>query len=123
MRCRRQRPRRLSRRDKDRVSLEIDPEPGVTYVTEFIGTRKGYDTASEPVLGPDGKPLRVTRRYSKEIGTVLTRSEELTASYQLQGDELYVRARVTSSKPKTDPSEKGEVEQAWTQPWVATAQP
>jgi hypothetical protein len=37
-------------------------------------------------------------------------------SYQLKGDELYVRAVVTSSKPHPDPSFKDQREQAWTQP-------
>lgn len=111
------------RMEKDRVSLEIDAEPGVTYVTEFIGTRKGYDTTSEPVLGADGKPLRVTRRYSKEVGAVLGRSEDLSPSYQLNGDEMYIRARVTSSKLQADANQPGERERAWTQPLIGEGKP
>jgi hypothetical protein len=34
----------------------------------------------------------------------------------MRGDELYVRARVVSSKPKANPAYAGEVEMAWTQP-------
>ncbi|MGV3531896.1 MAG: histidinol-phosphatase [Chthoniobacteraceae bacterium] len=109
--------------EKDRLSLEIAAEPGVTYTTEFIGTRKGYDTKSEPVLGPDGQPLRVTRRYSPEIGTVLARTDDLKPTYQLKGDELYVRARITSSKAKPPIHEIAEVEQAWTQPLIASPRP
>ena len=108
--------------EKDRLSLEIAAEPGVTYTTEFIGTRKGYDPRSEPVLGPDGKPLRVTRRYSADIGTVLAKSDDLSPAYQLKGDELYVRARVTSSKAKQQVLEIPEVEQAWTQPLIREVQ-
>ena len=105
------------RREKDRLSLEIEAEPGVTFTTEFIGTRKGYDRTSEPILGDHGETLRVTRRYSKDIGaTLATETSSNTASYTLKGDEIYVRARVTSSKLKADPSRKGEFERAWTQP-------
>ena len=33
-------------------SLEIEPEKGVTYTTQFIGTRKGFDPRSEPLKRP-----------------------------------------------------------------------
>jgi hypothetical protein len=105
------------RREKGQLSVEIEPEPGVTYTTEFIGTRKGYDRASTQVLGESGETLRVTRKYSKDIGAVLAKVEGTTASYALKGDEIYVRACVTSSKQKADPAiAAGEFEQAWTQP-------
>ncbi len=110
------------RRGQNELSLEIAAEPGVTYTTEFIGTRRGYPPESQPVLDPAGKPLRVTRQYSPEIGAVLATTPGDRASYTLQGDEIYVRARVTSSKPKTDPAEPGEVERAWTQPLVGNAE-
>ena len=110
------------RRDKDCLSLEIEAEPGVTYTTDFIGTHRDYDPRSEPVLAENGEPLRVTRRYSDEIGEVLLRTGDLAASYHLKGDEIYVRARVTSSKVKAEPSRDGEFEQAWTQPVVGAAE-
>ena len=106
------------RREKDRLSLEIDAEPGVTYTTEFIGTRKGYDDRSEPVRTARGDAIRVTHRYSKDLGAVLATVKGATASYTLKGDEIYVRARVTSSKLKENPYREGEHEQAWTQPLV-----
>ena len=37
-------------------------------------------------------------------------------SYTMRGDELYVRARVVSTRPKGNPSYQGEMEMAWTQP-------
>ena len=107
------------RREKTTLSLEIQTEPGVTYRTEFIGTRKNYDRANEPVLDPSGKPLRVTRKYSKDVGAVLATVEGATASYTVKGDEIYVRAKIISSKIKAAPySKASEVEQAWTQPLV-----
>ncbi|MDQ3622294.1 MAG: hypothetical protein M3463_07375 [Verrucomicrobiota bacterium] len=107
------------RRDADKLSLEIEAEPGISYTTEFIGTRKGYDPKSEPVRGEDGAALPVTHRYSKEIGAVLATAQGASASYSLKGEEIYVRAHVTSSKLKSDPYREGEFEQAWTQPLVA----
>ncbi len=104
------------KREKDRISLEIEAEPGVTYTTEFIGTRHGYNSKSEPVLDENGTPLRVTRRYSEDVGALLAKVEGTSASYTFKGDEIYVRARVTSSKPKTDAVHEGEVEKAWVQP-------
>jgi hypothetical protein len=41
-----------------------------------------------------------------------------TASYTLRGDEIYVRARVISSKAKVNGSVANEFETAWTQPVV-----
>ena len=44
-----------------------------------------------------------------------------TASYTLKGDEIYVRAKIVSSKAKPNASIPGEVECAWTQPVVNVA--
>ncbi|MBI5774935.1 MAG: hypothetical protein HZA89_14490 [Verrucomicrobia bacterium] len=106
------------RRAGNRLSLEIVAEPGVTYTTQFIGTRKGASLASEPVRNSAGEPLRVTHRYGADIGAVLAEVKGATASYTLKGDELYVRATIVSTKPKENPYREGEFEQAWTQPVV-----
>ncbi|MCP4794944.1 MAG: hypothetical protein GY885_02150, partial [Phycisphaeraceae bacterium] len=39
-----------------------------------------------------------------------------SAIYEFNGDELYVRARVTSSRLHPRPYRKGDFEMAWTQP-------
>ena len=39
----------------DGIELAAHPEPGVTYTIEFVGTRRGYNPASEPVRDKDGK--------------------------------------------------------------------
>jgi hypothetical protein len=98
------------------LKLAVHAEPGVTYKVDFIGTRKGFDPKSEPVLDKDGKELPITRKYSDDIGRVLKTVEGTAAEYQFAGDELYVRARVTSSRQHPNPSEPGDFEQAWTQP-------
>lgn len=106
------------RREGNKLAIEIANEPGVTYTTRFIGTRKGTSLASEPVRTSTGEALRVTHRYSADIGAVLAEVSGNTASYTLKGDELYVRATIVSSKPKENPYREGEFEQAWTQPVV-----
>ena len=102
------------RHDGGRVALSIRAEPGVSYRTQFIGTRAGYDSTSREVRDTAGVP--VTRRYSSDVGAVLAEGAGTRPTYTLRGDELYVRARVISSTIKANPSYAGEVEMAWTQP-------
>ena len=100
--------------DGRRLSLAIRGAPGVTYTTQFVGTRRGFDTTSVAVTDSTGRAL--TRRYSPQLGAVLHEATGTSPSYTLRGDELYVRARVTSSKAKSNPTWAGEVEMAWGQP-------
>jgi hypothetical protein len=102
------------RREAQRLMVAITGDPGVSYTTQFIGTRRGYDTVSVAVRDSAGVP--VTRRYSRNVGAVLSEVRGTTASYTMRGDELYVRARIVSTKAKANPSYEGEVEMAWTQP-------
>lgn len=78
------------------LSLKIQGDPGITYKTTFVATLK--DAAEDA------------------IGVVVGEAEGLEASYKLTGKELYVRARVTSSKAHPNPSFKDETCAAWTQP-------
>ncbi|MCX6954821.1 MAG: hypothetical protein NTV51_21910 [Verrucomicrobia bacterium] len=112
------------RRTDRELAVEIQAEPGVTYVTQFIGTRRGYDPTSQLIPTPAGEAARKTlphRRYSKDVGAVLAEVKGTKASYTLKGDELYVRAKIISSKIKSNPGVAGEVETAWTQPLVNPA--
>ncbi len=79
--------------------LEIQPQEGVTYTTEFIGTRWRNGAVSA-------------------VGEVLATSSELRPRYEMTGDELYVRARVTSSRTHPNPFAEGDMEMAWVQPVV-----
>jgi hypothetical protein len=76
----------------NKLTVRIEPEAGVTYTTQFIGTRAPVDWASKQVIDAKGYPLGVTRRYSSAIGTVLSVQIGSTANYICKGDELYVRA-------------------------------
>ena len=78
------------------------------------GRPVGLYPQNEPVQAPNGEALRITHRYSADIGAVLAKAKGSGASYTLKGDEIYVRAKIISSKVKTNPSAKDEVETAWT---------
>ena len=71
----------------------------VVTITQFIGTRRTADG-----LGP--------------VGEILAEFDGPVASYELRGDELYVRAKVVSSRPHPNPYAEGDVECAWLQPMV-----
>ncbi len=101
---------------RNKLTLRIAPQPGVTYTTQFIGTRRPVDWQSKAVISTNGHPLAVTRLYSGVMGAVLSEQRGTNVSYQCTGDELFVRARVTSSKLKENGVEPGERERAWTQP-------
>jgi len=106
------------RREGEELRLQIRPEKGVRFKTQFIATLRDTSLDSEPMTDGEGKLLPVTRRYSPAIGKVVAESEELTPKYRLTGKEIYVRARVVSSKAHPNPFRKGDVEMAWTQPLV-----
>ena len=105
-----------------RLRLEIEPDGDATFTTRFIGTLRGVDAAGEPIdtgaLSEERRKAlgRERRRFSEKIGEVLATAEGPVAEYDLGGDELYVRAVVTSSREPADPSWKGQKQQAWTQP-------
>lgn len=102
----------------DGLAVEIRAEAGVDYKIEFIGTEAGYDKTSQPVLDKNGKEMSATRRYSKDIGKVFATHQGTSAEYKFRGNEIYVRARVTSSRQHPNPSEVDDFEQAWIQPVV-----
>lgn len=101
------------------LAVDIKPEEGVTYTTEYIGTLAGFDTSSTTTLDGEGNEIaNTTRTYSEEIGQVFAVSNALSSSYTFTGNELYVRVRVTSSADQKDRI-TGEVigkKVAWVQP-------
>ncbi len=80
--------------DARRYRVAIEAEAGVSYTTKFVGARAAGDAV------------------------VLQETTSNPAEYRLRGDELYVRAVVTSSKPHPNPCEAGDFEQAWLQPFA-----
>lgn len=105
--------------DDRRLRIEIEPEPGVSYRTYFIGTRTGASLGSRPVVTSSGDTVRTTRTYDPAVGEILAEADGLGAEYAFRGDERYVRARVVSSRPHVDPTTGdviGPAQAAWTQP-------
>lgn len=113
----------LSRLDlgPEAIELEVLAEPGVEYLIEFIGTKRGTDLRGRDApTPPSDVPGRVSRLYSDKIGTVLASVKGTQARYSIKGNELYVRARVTSSRLHPNPFAEGDREMAWTQPVVVS---
>lgn len=106
------------RRVGGKFTLAIQAEKGVTYKTQFIATLRSASLTSEQRLDARQQPLDVTRVYSQDVGKLVAEVEGTEPSYQITGEELYVRAKVISTRPHPNPYQKGDVEVAWTQPMV-----
>ncbi len=84
-------------RERDRLVVEVDAEPGIDYTIRFVGTRR-------------------TGEGTGPIGEEFGESTGERAEYRFDGDELYVRAVVVSSRPHPNPYAEGDLETAWVQP-------
>ncbi|MDG2131028.1 MAG: hypothetical protein P8K08_23720 [Fuerstiella sp.] len=100
------------------ITLAVATEAETTHRIDFIGTRKGFDDTTSPATEDPQKSKRITLQYSDDVGVVLQSTTGGSAVYQFTGDELYVRAVVTSSRLHPNPSEPGDFQQAWIQPVV-----
>lgn len=103
------------------LNVRIRSTEGVNYLTEFIGTRRNFNTSSSPTLDSAGMEIpNTTRVYSNQIGEILASSSSTEPSYTFKGDELYVRVRITSSADQTDPLSGNTIgkQRAWVQPQV-----
>ena len=84
---------------RSRTGLQIAPTKSATFKTEFIAT-----------IAPD------ETKEPQQIGVIVATESGENPAYTMKGNELYVRAVVTSSLPAVDPSFKGQKQQAWSQP-------
>ncbi len=98
------------------LQVEVDPEASEEYTIQFIGTLKDYDRTSQVRRDSENKEIRATRIYSPDIGKVLKTVQGRRANYQLSGQEIFVRAVITSTAAHSNPSFAGQKKQAWTQP-------
>lgn len=104
-------------RSKAGLEVEVEPENDLTYTIEFIGTRAGFDRRTTPVVDKKkNRPVHATERPSLDVGIVLKKESRPRGTYTFSGDELYVRARVSSSRSHPNPATPGEFERAWVQP-------
>lgn len=78
-----------------RLHMEIQAEDGASYRTKIIGARRGSVDRS---------------------GQVLATLDGTSVTYTFTGQELFVRASITSSAPHPNPSYPNQRKQAWTQP-------
>lgn len=83
--------------DGQQLEVRVAAEEGIAYTIQFFGTKK---TTPE------------------KYGMLLHEVKGTRGTYKLQEDDLYVRAKVISSKPKQNPYQIGDKEVAWTQPVV-----
>jgi hypothetical protein len=81
--------------DGKTLNVAVEKETGVTYEIQFFGTKKSSPESS---------------------GILLSQVSAASGSYTLAADDLYVRAKIISSKPKENPYQTGDTEVAWTQP-------
>jgi hypothetical protein len=77
------------------LSLKVNAVAGVSYTIQFFGADKNK---------------------TSPVGRLLKEVNGTQASYALTGDDLYVRAKIISTKPKENPYHEGDMETAWTQP-------
>jgi hypothetical protein len=98
--------------ENKRLAIRIQPSGNETFVTRFIGTRKGVKLNGRP----RGDGIATLDYGDAKIGEVLAEAKGLHPQYTLRGDELYVRAVVTSSGTTEVPSEEFANKRAWIQP-------
>lgn len=104
------------------LNVRVQAEPGVNYRIRFIATKKGFDQTVRTVEAPavKGHTARTIPVYSDDIGKTVELVEGVSASYRMEPDDLYVRAKVESSVPSgyEVPYFHPEVQVAWTQPYA-----
>lgn len=83
--------------DGNTLNVEVKEEEGITYEIQFFGTKKSSPETS---------------------GILLSEVSGTSGSYSLTKDDMYVRAKIISSKPKENPYQIGDTETAWTQPVI-----
>ncbi len=81
--------------ENNTLSLEIKGEEGVIYKTQFIGAWENNSRS--------------------EVLKTITGTK---AEFELPEGFLFIRAKITSNKPKKNPYKEGDVEVAWTQPFL-----
>jgi len=81
--------------DGQELIVDVASLPGETYTTRFLGAREGG-----------------------EAGELLLETTDDPATYTCTGDELYVRAIVTSSEEEPNSTTAGALKRAWVQPVV-----
>ena len=80
-----------------KLRIAIKATPGVEYTIQFWGAGK-------------------SKNNNEKVGVILKEVKGNSGTYKLRKKNLYVRAKIISTKPKENPFATGDVETAWTQP-------
>ena len=83
--------------DGETMRVWIEGDQGVRYTTRFVGTRR-------------------TPKGSMQPSEIFLSTEANPAVFTFEGDELYVRAKITSDRLHPNPYKAGDKEAAWVQP-------
>jgi len=76
------------------LEIQVNPAEGITYTIQFWGAKKNEEKGGQLL---------------KEIKGVI-------GMYKLRDNDLYVRAKIISTRLKENPYQRGDLETAWTQP-------
>ena len=82
---------------KGKLEVQVKPKAGINYTIQFWGPNESAEGESK-------------------VGMVLKEVKGTKATYKLQAKDLYVRAKIISSKLQHNPFQEGDLETAWTQP-------
>lgn len=80
-----------------KLRIAIKATPGVEYTIQFWGAGK-------------------SKNNNEKVGVILKEVKGNSGTYKLRKKNLYVRAKIISTKLKENPFATGDVETAWTQP-------
>ncbi len=88
--------------ESKRLRVVVEPDSNATYRIDFVSTLKADHAKSIP--------------SRENTGRIMASIDGVEGEYTMTGQELYVRAVVTSSLPPADPIWDEQKQQAWTQP-------
>lgn len=115
------------------LSVTVDPAFGDDCTISFIGTKKGADVSVQGIVEWEIKAelnkwlvesrhfsrKRTVERFSSEIGRIFKSVKGRSASYTMQSDDLYVRAKIVSPASADTANREPDFPVAWTQPVMA----
>ena len=115
------------------LSVSVPAKAAVAYTVKFITTKRGVDVRPVRTVtlpAKDARPVRHVPVYADGVGAVAQtvsfgKGAAAQASYTLQPDDLYVRARIESDEPAVYPNAARKMHPpmkvAWTQPYRGRA--
>ena len=112
----------VNSKDLNTVSLIDKLEDGQFYASSGINLKQVYQTKKKLFVNIDAQENVnyeiIFYGYQKDGDHVieLARSNQPSASYEFQENDLFVRAKINSNQAIKNPYREGETAQAWTQP-------